>query len=85
MNKKIDPEDFNLKSTVILEEIKPGKIAIVINRKSRIIMKDGIKLLEQAKMIWHQKSKVKIVIKTSTPVCSKTKTFLEDNGIGFEN
>ena len=44
--KKIDPKQYNLFPRVDLRQGKPNDIYIVINRKSRIIMKDGIKILD---------------------------------------
>jgi hypothetical protein len=46
-------------------------------RKSRIIMKDGKQILEQAAIIREQLGDVKIVLETAAPVCSKTKFFLQ--------
>ena len=55
-------------------------IYIVKNIKSRIIMKDGIKIVDIAKSIHAQKS-TKKYLATTAPVCSKTKRFLEENQI----
>ena len=43
MAKNIDPKEFDLASRTILEQIDAKTIAIVIKRKSRIIMADGRK------------------------------------------
>ncbi len=58
---------------------KPNNIYIVINRKSRIIMKDGIKILEMVKKINKVDRNKRVSVLTSAPVCSKTKQFLLDN------
>jgi len=55
-------------------------IYIVKNIKSRIIMKDGIKIVDIAKSIQAQKS-TKKYLATTAPVCSKTKRYLEENQI----
>ena len=55
-------------------------IYIVKNIKSRIIMKDGIKIVDIAKSIQAQKSTKKFLA-TTAPVCSKTKRYLEENQI----
>ena len=55
-------------------------IYIVKNIKSRIIMKDGIKIVDIAKSIQAQKS-TKKYLATTAPVCSKTKKYLEENQI----
>ena len=46
--KKIDPKLYNLHSRIILRKIK-NDIFIVMDRKSRIIMKDGVRILEIVK------------------------------------
>ena len=55
-------------------------IYIVKNIKSRIIMKDGIKIVDIAKSIKAQKNTKKFLA-TTAPVCSKTKRHLEENQI----
>ena len=55
-------------------------IYIVKNIKSRIIMKDGMKIVDIAKSIQAQKS-TKKYLATTAPVCSKTKKHLEENQI----
>ena len=50
--KPIDPKTFNLNSRVVVEKRK-NALGLVVNRKSRIIMKDGYKFmyLDQKKII----------------------------------
>lgn len=81
MNKKIPPEKFGLHSRTVLEEIGKNHISIVIDRKSRIIMSDGKKILEKAEMIRKIKPEYKISIKITGPICSKTVRFLDENRI----
>ena len=47
MHKTIDPKEFGITGKTIIEEMGENAYAIVINRKSRIIMSDGIKILEK--------------------------------------
>lgn len=79
--KKINPTNYNLSPRVVLYEIKPDVIVIVKNRKSRIIMKDGKQITAMANKIRKNNKKIKIEFKTTAPVCSKTKRFLESQGI----
>lgn len=81
MTHMIDPKRFGLHARTVLEEIDDMTVAIVINRKSRIIMADGKKILEKAGMIRQCSPGVKIILKTSAPVCSKTTQFLAANSI----
>ena len=77
--KRIDPKTFNLNSKAVIEE-RDNSLSFVINRKSRIIMKDGKRLLEQVNHI-KKGSKKPVLISTSAPVCSKTKKFLNENSV----
>ena len=54
---------------------------ILKDRKSRIIMKDGFQVLNQAEMIRKKISGAIISLATPAPVCSKTSHFLKKNGI----
>jgi hypothetical protein len=77
--KRIDPKKFNLSKKVVIEKTT-SSLSIIINRKTRIIMKDGRRLLEQANQIKKVSNKPVSII-TTAPVCSKTKTFLSNNNV----
>ena len=81
MKNNIDPKKFNLSPRVIIEKIKDNHYAIVKDRKSRIIMKDGIQLKSIAETIWKVCPGAKIYLKTNAPVCSKTIAFLKNLSI----
>ena len=76
----IDPKKYGLNTRTVLIENEQKEIIIVINRKSRIIMKDGRKILEKVRKIQQQENKI-ISVKTNAPQCSKTKQKLQENGI----
>ena len=77
----LDPQSLGLPPRTIVVEIAPDTIAIVINRKSRVVMADGKKIVAKADKIKKTKPGRKVMLKTSAPVCSKTLVFLADNGI----
>tara|TARA_B100000470_G_scaffold90373_1_gene69663 strand:- start:586 stop:858 length:273 start_codon:yes stop_codon:yes gene_type:complete len=77
---KLDPKKYGLSTRVVLIENEQKEIIISIDRKSRIIMKDGIKIVDQARQIQLQEQKT-ISVKTNAPVCSKTKQYLQKKGI----
>ncbi len=77
--KRIDPKKFNLSKKVVIEKTT-SSLSIIINRKTRIIMKDGRRLLEQANQIKKVSNKP-VSIFTTAPVCSKTKAFLSNNNV----
>jgi hypothetical protein len=65
-----------------LSEVNPSqKVEIVINRKSRVIMADGRKIVEKAARIRKARPGVGVALKTSAPVCGKTAFFLKGEGI----
>ena len=81
MTNTISPAQFGLPSRTVLEQIDENCVAIVVNRKSRIIMADGRNILAKASIIHTASPDVNVVLKTTTPVCSKTRRFLEESGI----
>ena len=81
MTKYIDPQLLGLPPQTIVEEINQKTLAIVINRKSRIIMADGMKILAKAVKIKQVKLGCKVVLKATAPLCSKTLEYLADHGI----
>jgi hypothetical protein len=83
MSKFIDPKEFNLSTKTVLEQTSSDHFAIVISRKSRIIMSDGKKILEKALKIKKFKPEGKVSLKVNAPLCGKTKVFFEENGIGI--
>jgi len=80
MRNRIDATRYGLSSRVVLEE-ENGGVFIVKRIKSRIIMKDGRKILEQAQQIKSIEPNIKISLAISGPICSKTVAFLLENGI----
>ena len=79
--KNIDPKRYNLSSRTILRQIGKKNISIIIDRKSRIIMKDGLRIMKQVQAINQINSKMTITVFTSAPVCSKTRAFLLEKNI----
>ena len=81
MNESVDPKKFGLPARTVLEQITSNAIAIVMQRKSRIIMADGKKIIEKARRIQDVLPDVIVVLKTCAPVCGKTFVFLEREGV----
>jgi hypothetical protein len=79
--KNINPKSYNLSSRIILRQIGKNNISIIIDRKSRIIMKDGERILKQTKAIHQINPNMRITVLTSAPVCSKTRAFLLEKNI----
>tara|TARA_B110000116_G_scaffold104303_1_gene90846 strand:- start:4913 stop:5170 length:258 start_codon:yes stop_codon:yes gene_type:complete len=79
--KKIDPKRYNLSSRTNLLQGNRKELYVVIDRKSRIIMKDGYRILKIAKAILETEGSSSVRLLTSAPVCSKTQLFLLENEI----
>ncbi len=80
---KLSPKAFGLPPRTVLEKLDEKTITIVIDRKSRIIMADGRKILEKVKIIQKAQPGTSVVLKTTAPVCSKTTRLLKEEGVGL--
>ena len=78
--KTIDPINVGAPKRSNVAMDNDNNIYIVKNIKSRIIMKDGLKLYDLAKKIKAVKNAT-VSLATTAPVCSKTKKYLEENEI----
>ena len=81
MNKFLDPLSLGLPSRTTVEKINSDTLAIVIKRKSRIIMADGKKILSKVAQIKIVKPGINVILKTTAPICSKTSQLLEKEGV----
>jgi len=80
----VDPKEYNLHPRTVLEDLGKKHFAIIIDRKSRIIMSDGKKIKEKAGLLLKNNIK-KVSLKTNAPVCSKTIKYLSDFKINILN
>ena len=72
----IDPKTYNLPSRTKLLQDKEGSLFVLIDRKSRIVMKDGHRVVKIAEDIKKVNQNKNVSLLKSAPVCSKTKKFL---------
>jgi hypothetical protein len=77
----VNPDKFGLHRSVVIEQLDSQVYALVVRRKTRIIMADGKKLLEKASKIKEVEPAVTVCVETSAPVCTKTRAFLAQHGI----
>ena len=77
----VDSKEQGFPSNVKVGKLQNGQWVIIKDRKSRIIMKDGHIIKEQAKNIIDIVGVKVVFLGTSAPVCSKTKLFLEESKI----
>ncbi len=82
--KKIDPTQFGLPARTVIEEIGKDRLALVINRKSRLIMADGRKILATAAKVREARPDCQLTLRTTAPICGKTRKLLAEEGIKVE-
>ena len=75
----IEPKSIGIRSRIKILK-KNNLIIMEIDRKSRIIMKDGEKIRSNVNIIKNNFN-LPVELHTSAPVCSKTKTYLEEMDI----
>ena len=74
--KPVDPKNYNLPPRTKLLQDNTGSLFVLIDRKSRVVMKDGNRVVKIAEDIRKVNQNKKISLLTSAPVCSKTKKYL---------
>ena len=85
MSKEIILKEINSKSVgaptrSVIGQDNNNHLYIIKNIKSRIIMKDGHKIVETVKKIKNETNS-SVSLATTAPVCSKTTKFLNENDI----
>ena len=78
--KEIDPKSVGAPSRSVIGKDSNNHLYIIKNIKSRIIMKDGNKIVKTVKEI-KNKTNSSVSLATTAPVCSKTTKFLNENNI----
>jgi hypothetical protein len=81
MVQRLNPQKFGLSSKTNLEKTGRNHYAIVIERKSRISVKDGEKILDKVRKMREMAPEVQIDLITTAPVCGKAVSLLKANGI----
>ena len=81
MTQYVDPISLGLPAKTTVETVDRNTLAIVIKRKSRIIMADGLKILAKVNTIKTAKPDINVILKTTTPICSKTLQLFEKKGL----
>ena len=74
--RKVDPRTFNLSNRLNIQENDKKDVFFIVDRKSRIIMKDGIRIFNQIQKVKEKRRNARFFLKTSASVCSKTKKYL---------
>ncbi|MCK5165070.1 MAG: hypothetical protein KAQ72_15190 [Desulfobacula sp.] len=80
---QVDPKLYGLPPRTVLMKQDSDEFVLVINRKSRIIMKDALTIVKKVEKIKEKVQGASVVLETSAPVCSKSIKFLKENGVDF--
>lgn len=68
----VDPKSYGLPPRTVLIKIGPDKFVLIIDRKSRIIMKDAKAILTKMDKIKEKIPNATVCFETTAPVCSKS-------------
>lgn len=79
--KLLDPKKYGLGSRTVIGEANDGQLFLIKDRQSRIIMKDGMKILEQINSIKRSANADRVVLTTQAPICGKTTKLFVENEI----
>ena len=79
--KKLDPRKYGLSSRIKLSQNIKREIFLEIDRKSRVVMKDGLRIFDIAEKVKETEQQSSFFLITSAPVCSKTKLYLKGKNI----
>jgi hypothetical protein len=81
MLEQVDPKLYGLPPRTILMKRDSEEFILVINRKSRIIMKDALAILKKVEKIKEKVPNASVALETNAPICSKSIKFLEENDV----
>jgi len=81
----IDPKTVGLSTKTKIGKLTEDEWYIVIDRKSRVIMKDGERVERIAAILKKRNPRRKVALATSAPVCSKTTVYLSARGISIKD
>jgi len=81
LKEQVDPKNYGLPPRTVLMKQDSDHFTLIINRKSRIIMKDALGVLKKVEKIKDKIQGASVILETSAPVCSKSIKFLKENGV----
>lgn len=79
--KILDSKEYGLSTRTIVGETLGKLVVLIKDRKSRIIMKDGRKILEQIDSVKKHVVGAQVGLATNAPICSKTTKYFKENKI----
>jgi len=79
--KLLDPATVGLRRGTKVGKDRHNNFYLMLDRKSRIIMKDGFRIQKQKEMILEKNQNAAVSLAAGAPVCGKPRAFLEKQGI----
>ncbi len=81
MGNDLSFDHLGLSRGTVVKETGENNLTIIKNRKSRIIMKDGAKIVSEANKIREKYKKIRVSFSTTAEICGKTQKLLKENDI----
>jgi len=81
MTEQVDPKIYGLPARTVLIKNNSNEFILLINRESRIIMKDALGVLKKTEKIKEKVPGASVSLETNAPVCSKSIKFLKENNV----
>ena len=81
MIEQVDPKLYGLPPRTVLMKWDSEKFILVINRKSRIVIKDALTILKKIKKIKEKVPNASVALETNAPVYSKSIKFLNEKDV----
>jgi hypothetical protein len=78
MPKTIQGSAYHLQGRTKIWEVGENHIALVKERKTRMVKKDAETIIEQIGLIRENNPHLKVSLATSAPLCSKSQTLLQE-------
>ncbi len=78
----LDAREFGLSArTRIGRLVNSSVVYIVMDRKSRIIMRDGLRIMRIVEQLKKELPGVPVGLTTNAAICSKTTAYLKENSV----
>jgi hypothetical protein len=77
----LDAREFGLSPRTKIGKIKNSLVYIILDRKSRIIMQDGARIMRIVEQLNSGNPGISVGLATNAAICSKTTAYLKENGV----
>ncbi len=77
----LDARKFGLSARTRIGRLVNSSVYIVMDRKSRIIMRDGLRIMRIVEQLKKEMPGVPVGFTTNAAICSKTTAYLKENSV----